>query len=99
MYKDRAMEYIGRDEEVPRGSQVAEEMNELDAMISICQEMVDTLNGRLNPVLRDEVSSKAEVDSVPKRPLVPLASAIDEMRMRLHRVTNSLASIMERMEL
>jgi hypothetical protein len=99
MYKDRAAEYIGGAEEVPRESQVAEELHELDSMIITCLEMVDVLGGRLDPVLRMEPAAK-ETAAVPvRRELVPLATSIEEMRLKMYKTTKILGSIMDRLEL
>lgn len=100
MYEDRATKYIDGAEEMPRESQVSKELDELNSMIFTCGDMVDALGGRLESVLRAKPVAKEPADApraVPER--VPLAALIEEMRFKVHKTTEILGSIMDRLEL
>ena len=83
-----------------RQPQVAESFDVLEKTVTAHEELCAELEKRLADVLRHEPeAAEAGSSSEPKRTVVGVASRINNASDRLHRIGNSLNSILRRLEL
>ena len=92
------MSGIGMDEIVGRATQVDEQLQVLDRIISEYRELIDELEGRLSEVLRAEPQNVPLAEKIGQE-LVPLANRISGSCEHLEAINGRVRYIIDRLEL
>lgn len=84
---------------VPPKSQIQSEFEELSSTVKALEQMVDTLESRLMPILYSNTPSVAESKSAPVPSGCPLAMGIRDQNDRLNVIGKRLYSILSSIQL
>jgi len=90
------LEEEAKAEIVTRQGQVSEQLENLERAIGHLGEVVDCVEGRLKPVLREKDEDENKPDA---QQLVSLADKINTLTIHVGQQTKRLADILERLEL
>lgn len=82
-----------------RDPQVQIVINNLDANIEELHHILEQLNNRLSPILRNVPAMPKDGNKESPEPLVPLAARLEKIRSAVTGAMACIASLLERMEL
>ena len=86
----------GQEVERPKMSNIQDQMGHMENHIQFLMNAIDTLESRLNMVLRDE-PGKAESEGLTKS-MCPLASTLQTFNRRLDNASKNIMSVIDRLE-